>query len=231
MPNIPYPSVPNYAGVPQIPRAAPGPPAISFSIAPAPEWVNQGTGELPWGIFDLANSPIYTPTEGGTLSVLSFGFTRSMEVSDFPIEAKTTTQGAQFASFNKVYRPSSPTVTLALSGTEGEKIAFLDAIDAACGSTQLWNVYTPDASYSQTGGGPCTVERYSYQRTATRGATMLMVEVSLKQVMEVTASLGNTLIRSPQSPSASAPVNNGNAQASSNQILNSSNMASIVGMP
>ena len=219
MPLIPFPSVPNYPGVPAIPRTAPGSPSINISIAPQQqECVNQAPGELPWGIFTLANEPIYTPTDGGTLSVLSFGFTRSMQVSDFPIEANNVSQGASFASFNKVFVPSNPVVTLALSGTEGDKIAFLAAIDAACQSTSLYNVYTPDASYSGSNGA-CTIERYSYQRTATHGATMLIVEVSLKQVLQVTAALSNvpigtTGITSPQSPSATSQVSNGITQPS-----------------
>jgi hypothetical protein len=221
MPLIPYPSVPNYPGVPAIPRTAAGAPSINISIAPATEWVNQAPGELPWGIFTLANAPIYTPTDGGTLSVLSFGFTRAMQVSDFPIEANNANQGASFASFNKVFVPANPVVTLALSGTEGEKIAFLAAIDAACQSTSLYNVYTPDASYSGSQGA-CTIERYSYQRTATHGATMLIVEVSLKQILQVTAALsdvanGTTAITSPQSPSATSQVSNGITQPSTPQ--------------
>jgi hypothetical protein len=219
MPLIPFPSVPNYPGVPAIPRTAPGTPSINISIAPAQNTsVSQSSSEPLWGIFTSSNAPIYTPTDGGTLSVLSFGFTRSMQVSDFPIEANNTSQGAAFASFNKVFVPSNPILTLALSGTEAEKIAFLATIDVACQSTSLYNVYTPDASYSGSQGA-CTIERYSYQRTATHGATMLIVEVSLKQVLQVTAALSNvvngtTAITSPQSPSATSQVSNGITQPS-----------------
>ena len=182
---------------------------------------------MPWGIFTLANNPIYTPNEGGTLSVLTFGFTRSMNVSTFPIEASNSSQSSSFASFNKVFQPSNPVLTLALSGTEGEKIAFLNVIDAACGSTDIFNVYTPDASYSGTQGG-CTMERYSYQRSATRGATMLIVEVSMKQIYQVTASLSN--IPAPQSPSASAPTSNGNTQSTTANESWLSQAASALGI-
>ncbi len=217
---IPYPSVPDYPGVPQIPRTAPGSPSINVSIAsPQSNISSQTTNELPWGIYTYpANQPLYAPAEGGTLSVLSFGFTRSMQVCDFPVEANNANRGAGFASFNKVYQPANPVLVLALSGTEGEKIAFLAAIDAACGSTTLFNVYTPDASYSGSTGA-CTMERYSYQRTAVHNATMLTVEVSMKQIMQVTASLsnvstGSTPISSPQSPSAQPQINNGITQTS-----------------
>ena len=217
---IPYPDVPNYPGVPAIPRTAPGQPSITIGLASSQDWmINQSPNELPWGIYTTANRPLYTPTEGGTLSVFTFGFTRSMSVCDFPIEASSSAnQGASFASFNKVFHPSNPIVTLALSGTEGEKIAFLKAIDDACQSTNLYNVYTPDAAYSGSNGA-CTIERYSYQRSATRGATLLIVEVSLKQILQVTASLSNVAIgggtiTSPQSPSAVSRTNNGVTQPS-----------------
>ena len=219
MPTIPYPDVPAYAGVPPIPRTSPGSPSINMNLASTDSSVTSSTSSEPqWGIFDSSNNPIYTPTAGGTLSVLSFGFTRSMQVSDFPIEANSTGQGAAFASFNKVYQPSNPVVTLALSGTEDEKTAFLSAIDAACQSTTLYNALTPDASYTAANGYG-TIERYSYQRTATHGATMLIVEVSMKQVLQVTAALSNvsngtTGITAPQSPSAAASVNNGITQTS-----------------
>ena len=214
MPTIPFPNVPNYPGVPIIPRVSAGSPSINISLASSQDWmINQAPNELPWGIYSPANKSIYTPTEGGTLSVLTFGMNRSMDVSNFPIEANSTNQGAAFASFNKVFQPYNPVVTLAMSGTEGEKIAFLKAIDDACSSTDLWNVYTPDASYSGTSGA-CTIERYSYQRSATRGATMLIVEVSLKQIHQVTAQLSNVTLPSPQSPSAAAPVQNGITQTS-----------------
>ena len=219
---IPYPDVPNVSGVPQIPRNSPGSQDITIGVGTALVSVSQL--EPQWGIYTQDENPIYTPTEGGTLSVFSFGFERSMQVSDFPIEADpNTTNGAAFASYNKVYQPSNPIVTLAISGTEAEKTAFLTAIDNACQSTSLYNVYTPDAEYSNRVNGACTIERYSYQRTATHGATMLIVEVSLKQVLQVTAALtnvpaGTTGITSPQYPSATSAINGGTVNGASTTI-------------
>lgn len=235
MPLIPYPSVPNYPGVPAIPRTAPGVPSIDISIGVGPELVSVSQLEPQWGIYTQDENLIYTPTDGGTLSVLSFGFERSMQVSDFPIEANNTNQGAAFASFNKVFIPSNPVLTLALSGTELEKTAFLTAIDTACQSTDLYNVYTPDAEYSSRVNGACTIERYSYQRTATHGATMLNVEVSLKQVLQVTAALtnvpaGTTGITSPQSPSATSATNGGTVNGNDTPVLSQDSIDAILGL-
>ncbi len=213
MPLIPYPNVANYQGVPVIARLLAGTPQINIQVVPQQDWmINQSSDGPAWGIFNLNGTPFYEPAYGGTLSVLTFGFGRQMMVSTFPVEANKANQGAAFASYNKVYQPSNPLLTLALSGNEYEKTAFLQAIDAACTSTTLYNVSTPDAVYQAPQSG-CTIESYSYQRSATRAATMLIVDVSLKQVLQVAASLTNVSITpSPQSPSATDQVNNGNTQ-------------------
>ncbi len=210
-PLIPYPNVPNYPGVPPVPRTAPGQPQINVNL----QTIGIGsdlvsTAEPLWGIVEAGSTvALYTPTEGGTLSVYTFGQTRPTQVSDFPIEASSSGQGAAFASFNKVWQPANPVVVLALSGTDSEKQQFLAAVDDACASTDLWDVYTPDATYKGY-----TVERYTYQRSATHGASLLTVEVSLKQILQVTAAYTNTPVNSPQSPSAQNPVNNGINQPS-----------------
>ncbi len=213
MPLIPYPMVADYQGVPFLVRRALGTPKITMQIVPQRDWaINQTSQGTPWGIYTLSNQPFYVPNMGGTLSVVDFGFTRGMNVSDFPVESNNTNQGSAFATFNKVFQPSNPVLTLALSGNEEEKSSFLQALDLACTSTTLYNVSTPDAVY-QAPFNACTVERYSYRRSATRGATMLYVEVSLRQVLQVTAVYTNvTVTPSPQSPSAASQVNNGNTQ-------------------
>lgn len=211
---IPYPSVPMYPGVPPIPRLTDGNPNITFAL-PSPQSV-AGSPEPTWGIFDADGNPLYTPTEGGTLSVFSFGFERSMGISDFPVEALPgSTNGSGFASYNKVYQPANPILTMALSGTEGEKTAFLAAVDLACQTTQLYNVWTPDAIYSAPGGA-YTVNQYNYRRSAIQGATMLMVEISLVQVKQVTSALSN--VTAPQSPSAASPSNGGTVTGATTPI-------------
>jgi len=133
-----------------------------------------------------------------------------MQVSNFPIEASDQNQGVPFASYNKVYQPANPVLTLALSGTEQEKTDFLAAIDTACGSTIAYYVVTPDTP----AGEAYTLDRYSYQRSATRGVSLLIVEVSMTQIAYVTPALSNTTVSSPQSPSAASQINNGITQPS-----------------
>jgi Dit-like phage tail protein len=216
MPLIPFPNIPSFPGVPSIPRISPGTPAISISIAspqstPASQAVPYADT---WGIYDsVSGDPLYKTIDGGTLSFFSLSYVRRMQISDFPIEANDSSQGAAFASFNKVWQPANPIVTFALSGSETEQYAFLSALDAACTSTALYNVVTPETYYEEY-----SIESYSYQRTAHRGATMLKVEISLKQILQVSPSYTQTAIaspiNSPQSPSAAPAVNSGLTQPS-----------------
>lgn len=211
---IPYPNVPNYPGVPSIPRTSPGSPAINVSLAnpqaatPSVSYADQ------WGIYESdSGDALYSPVDGGTLSFFSLAYVRRMEISDFPIEAATASEGAAFASFNKVWTPANPVVTFALSGSETEQYGFLSALDAACISTDLYDVVTPETTYMGY-----SIESYSYQRTAHRGATMLMVEISLKEILQVSPSYTQMTaaspINSPQSPSAVPASNNGLTQPS-----------------
>lgn len=220
---IPYPQVPAYPGVPTIPRTAPGEPSINIALSNLNAKLPTTATAPTWGIFDSNGDPLYTPTNISTLSTFSIGFSRAMNISDFPIEAGAAGQGAAFASFNKVWQPANPIVTLAISGSDQDLSAFLATLDAATISTNLYTVVTPDASYVGY-----SIESYSYQRTAQRGATMLMVEISLKEILQVQpaySSVAPTPINSPQSPAAVPPVNSGlvvpatPAQASASSAL------------
>lgn len=207
MPTIPYPNVPSYPGVPPVPRQSPGSPTPTFNLA----YGSGGPSASPvpqWGVFVAGTQEsIYDPTEGGTLSFYEFGIEAAAQVSDFPVEAPGASSSAGFASYNKVYVPTTPRVTLALAGTDGEKQAFLSVLELAKETTSLWDVYTPDAYYTGY-----TLDRYSYRRSATRGATLLTVELCFTQVKQITQVYANTPVNSPQSPSAQNPVNNGATQ-------------------
>ena len=97
---IPYPDVPAYDGVPDIPRTSAGSPAINISIA-SNQGVATSSEEPFWGIFSaIDNSPFFVPNNGGTLSTYSFDYLRQTTVSTFPVE-----QGS-FANYDKVWSPA-----------------------------------------------------------------------------------------------------------------------------
>ena len=214
---IPYPSVPNYPGVPSIPRTAAGSPSINISLASSQPLVISSQEPI-WGIFSATdNSPFFTPSEGGTLSTYSFDYSRQTTVSTFPVEM------GSFVSYDKVWSPANPVVTLAFSGSESDKARLLDALETACLGTALWDVATPNAEYDNH-----TIERYTYRRMATKGATMLLIDVSLKEIKQVTISYSNASgtassgsatpstsnTPAPQSPSAAPAKSSGQIQPS-----------------
>jgi hypothetical protein len=191
MPTIQYPDVPSYPGVPPIPRTSAGSPAINISLSTGQSVSTPSASQEPiWGIFSAVdNSPLFTPSEGSTLSTYSFDYSRQTTVATFPVES------GSFVSYDKVWSPANPIVTLAFSGSEVDKWNLLANLDVACDTPTLWNVLTPDAEYDNY-----TIDRYSYRRMATAGASMLLIDVSLKEVLQVTLSYSSVNNPSPSNP-------------------------------
>lgn len=216
MPTIPFPDVPPYAGVPALVRSADIPPVITIGLGLTQALLlNALQSASQWGIFDDDGNQIgvtaasqsilqqITGITGPTLSTNAFEFTKETRISDFPVE-----EGG-FASYNKVEMPANPIVTLALAGSETDRATFLNAIDAACKSTNLYSVVTPEVTYANY-----SLERYNYTRRAEHGATLLIVEISLKEIRQVSAAYSTvqTPINQPQNSAATPQTNSGNVQ-------------------
>lgn len=204
MPTIPYPNVPNVPGVPAIPRLSSGS-AITTSLLGA----LQGSlfrafqTNAKWGIYNDAGEPLGDPSKfggivggvldsigiGGMLSTINVDYSKETRVSDFPVER------GSFASYNKVEMPGNPTVTLAYGGTESDRATFLNQIDDACKSTELFSVVTPDVTYINY-----SIERYDYERNHSKGASLLQVEISLKEIREVSARFAQSDVSSISNP-------------------------------
>lgn len=222
MPSIPFPNVPNLPGVPQLMRpvnaAVAQVPSLAVSLGSFSTILGQSLQQTPrWGIFDAQGNQLglnsnTTPSilsvlesqvlgsSVPTLSTYGFDFVKEMAVSGFP------TEGGGFANYNKVEQPANPVVTLILDGSAGYRTNFLNAIDAACKSTNVYNVVTPELTYVGY-----TMERYTYARRAQRGATLIIVDISMKEARAVTATF-TTAIVAPQNPSSTPQVNNGMTQ-------------------
>lgn len=217
MANIPFPNVPNVPGVPAIPRSPNVTPSLSAGLG-----LLQGIlwrtfqVDTRWGIFDSKGQALGDPAQitgfvgqamdsagiGSTLSTNSVDYSKETRVSDFPVE------GGTFANYNKVELPASPIVTLCLTGSENNRRTFLEAIDTACKSTDKYSVVTPEVTYVDY-----SIERYNYSRRASKGATLLIVEISLKEIREVSAAYVKTQINKPKEPAATPPVDGGKVQA------------------
>jgi hypothetical protein len=233
MPNIPYPDVPNYPGVPALVRSANVPPQIQLALGEI-QTILAAAAQSPfqWGIFDSEGNQLgavgggsnslfqaiinsaassalnFLGLAGGSgsrtvLSTNAFEFTKETRISDFPIE-----QGS-FATFNKVLLPASPVVTLVLGGSANDRTAFLAQIDSACESLELFSIVTPEFTYFNY-----SIERYNLIRRAERGATLLAVELVLKEIRQVSAAYSTiqTPINQPQNPAATPQSNSGLVQ-------------------
>src|ERR1700744_5890140 len=131
MPNIPFPAVPPYPGVPLLPRPITAgvatTPVVAIGIGTLSSILGNALQQAPqWGIFDSSGNQLggfgggtsiisslvsqVTGARTPVLSTLSFEWSRETSVANFPLE-----QGS-FASYNKVQNPANPVVTLALSG-------------------------------------------------------------------------------------------------------------------
>lgn len=217
---IPFPNVPKLPGVPALPRSPNFPPSLKAGLG-----LLQGTlwrifqVETQWGIWDSKGNPLGDPSKftgafnraleaagiGSTLSTSSVDYSKETRVSDFPIER------GKFASYNKVETPASPQVVLCMQGSEKNRTSFLKAIDAACKSTDMFSVVTPEVTYINY-----TIERYNYGRHNFKGATLLTVEISLKEVREVSAQYTKSnvgQIDKPKEAAATPQSNNGKVQA------------------
>ena len=213
-------NVPKLPGVPAIPRSAKFPPAarVALGLLQGALWrIFQVQNQ--WGIFDSKGKPLADPrrfqglagdllnTLGGTtVSTGALDYSKETKVADFPVER------GGFASYNKVETAAAPVVTLCMNGNEGDRKKFLDAIDKATKSTDLYSVVTPEVTYIDY-----AIERYNYQRRSSKGATLLIVDISLKEVRQVSAqytqSNKNGQVGDTKEAGATPQVDSGKVQA------------------
>jgi len=166
-PSVPVPlfaNVPLNPGVPIMLRASG---ALSF-IAPALLLADAlGLGQLlfgpQWGIFRENGQPFAIPD-----SVFSLDFRREFRLADYPIE-----EGG-FMNYDKVEVPFEGRVRFAISS---DRPYFLQAVDRACASLELFDVVTPDFVYPSV-----SLNHYDYDRKAASGKTLLMIDVWVQEV-------------------------------------------------
>lgn len=209
MPLIPFPNVPKVPGVPSVPRSAKFPAAARVVLG-----LTQGLlwrlfqVDTRWGIFDSKGKALGDPAKftglGSTLSTGGVEYSKETRVSDFPLER------GSFASYNKVEMPANPTVTLCLTGSEKNRRTFLEAIDKASKSTDLYSVVTPEVTYVNY-----SVERYNYSRRSSKGATLLIVDITLREIRQVSAQYTQSnkgQVDQPKEAGATPQADNGKVQ-------------------
>lgn len=242
-----YPDVPKANGVPPVLRQAGAVVNTVVLLAADAKTLLQGLfGGPQWGIF--------TPAGAAALvgdSVVGVDFRSEWRVSDYPME-----QGA-FAAYDKVTEPFDVRVTFSNSGQGsilgsilsggliGSMISgsnpgvsnrsrFLAELDQAADGLNLYTVVTPEFSYLN-----CTITHYDYRRESHKGASLIEIDVWLRQIRQVASksfttnpatasstasgSSAGTSTANAQSPSAVDPTNTGTVQASSSSSASSGN--------
>ena len=162
-----------------------------------------------WGIFSGGGAVVIADT------VLSLDYKQEWAISDFPVE-----EGA-FESYDKVQLPFDARVRFVAGGSISNREALLSSIAAIAGTTQVFDVVTPEAVYPSA-----TISHYSYARAANRGLGLLSVDVWLLQIVESIGAGQNVA-----QPDGSSPVNGGAVQPIDSTANQSGAVGAAAGQP
>ena len=187
-----FPIIPFALGVPALARdvsaAAFGDPTLL--IADAVSFVF-GSSQAEWGVYQDGAPVILCD------NVVSVGYRKEWSLSDYPVE-----QGG-FETYDKVETPFEATVRFTAGGSEANRQDLLVSIEAVAGTLELFDVVTPERTYSNA-----NIVRYDYRRTANAGVGLLVVDVRLLEVrQDAVADFSST-----KTPNGSSQVNDGSVQ-------------------
>lgn len=169
-------NVPNVPGVPTLPSYAAG----SFVLLAADTIIRAILQQQQtWGIY-LDGIPAFDFN-----SVVNFDFKQDWPISDYPVE-----QGG-FQSYDKVELPFDVRFRIASGGTVAERQQFLDAIEQASKSLDLFDAVTPEKVYLS-----CNISHYDYRRSNQNGVGMIVADIWLTEI-RVTATSTFTNTQSP----------------------------------
>jgi len=206
-----YPNVPNVHGVPPLlrdPQAALS--AFTQNVLTADTAtfpINQTQPQ--WGIFQDGQPVVLAD------NVASFEYKQAWTISDYPVE-----QGG-FESYDKVNSPFDVRLRFSRGGSEQDREEFLASIEDIAGTTDLYDVVTPERTYSSV-----NINNYAYSRTALNGVGLMVVEI-WGQEIRVTATADFTNSNTKSADGADT-ANDGTVQPASPTPQQSA-LSSIVG--
>lgn len=187
-------------GVPLLPLGAAAPAVTLIASEAISSLLWQAAQSPPaWGVFDGQGNQVLFPD-----SVLEFSNRQEYEISNFPVQA------GSFASYNKVIRPFEVQLRFSKAGTQDDRSAFLQALDALASSLDLYTITTPERVYLNV-----NLERYEVIRRGAKGAYFLTeVDAYFLQILEVQPQYTTTAVQLPnaQSDAAQPTSNVGNVQ-------------------
>lgn len=243
---MPYPDVPDYPGVPPLPRdpsvtlALPVPitgrEALSFTSAR--QQIDSGdldgivTGDLDTALTagDGFGSDAGDTNAGegwglydedGNLAINPTSFLglenrNSTWISNYPLE-----EGA-FESFNKVADPFDLVVGMACGGNLGERADFLARVKELAASLTLFRLVTPEETFDSV-----NIQRYDYARKTHNGASLIIVNLYLVEIRVNTGSeffseddTAPTVEEAADATTASTSATQANAGLAANDVQN-----------
>ena len=181
--------VPNVSGVPPLSSFQLGP--VALVLADAVGGI-EGLGSGPqWGIF-LDGAPVLDYD-----SFVSFDYKQDYVISTYPVE------NGGFQSYDKVQLPFDVRVKVSAGGSIANRAAFLASIDAVIGDTNLYDVVTPEITYTSV-----NFTHRDVHRAAANGLGLLVVDLWMEEVRET----GSTAFQNTQQPGEAGQVGGGNVQ-------------------
>ena len=194
-------------GVPTLLDAAAQPVPQPLLTADSP--AIQPTSRVPaWGIYKSGTSTLAINAD----SIVKVEYKAAARIATAPQE-----DGA-FQAYDKVQTPYESRVMLTKGGSESDRAAFLDSLETAKQSTDLYDIAMPEKSYHNA-----NIVGYSLTRSARQGVTLLLVELVFEEVRQASAPQFTTstgggttttaaAITSPAKPTGADPVNAGTKQ-------------------
>jgi hypothetical protein len=155
-------------------------------------------GNPQWGLFLNGASVVLAD------NVVALEYLKEYTNADYPLEPGPGGTGPiSFESYDHVEHPFAVTLQFSKGGSVEERTAFLNSIDSALQSMNLYDVHTPEKFYTSVSG-----ERVGLKRTASNGASLITVDVRFTQIrISTQSSFQNT-----QQPGGANQINNGVAQ-------------------
>lgn len=171
----------NALGVPPLitgafPMPAPTPPAGGPTNLPQAQ-------KLEWGIYPAGGSAKILEPD----SIIAVEYRREWALAGYPIE------GGSFLDYNKVARPFELRLRLTKGGTVADRKTFRDALEKICASLDLYDIVTPDTTYSSV-----NVTHLGLAQSSQNGISLLTFEIGLQQVR--TTPEGSTAAASAVTP-------------------------------
>ena len=193
-----FPDIPNALGVPALRRELTSRQTTRLVISRILSRIllSRFTRAGVWGLYDIKDGKVSRAD-----SVFSLDFKGASKISEVPL------QNGSFAAYNKVQLPNFQLLRLVKKGNDLERNQFLTEIDNAKKSTDLYYIVTPERTYFNI-----SIEDYAYKRTAQDGVSMLIVDITLKEIRQVRPAFSTVKLESAKSPTAVSPKASGVVQ-------------------